>query len=438
MRRLFYGFFWIVLYLSLALLPLFSLIFAPVRPGRGFWTEFSVALGFAGLAMMGLQFLLTARYRKLTSPYGIDVVYHFHRQISLIGFVFILLHPIILFITRPETIALLDIFNAPWRARFGVTSIIALALLIITSVWRLPLRIKYEPWRISHGIFATAAITLAMAHVMGVNYYLALPYQRVIWLTLGAIWIGSLLFIRVVKPVMMLRRPYVVEEVRPERGSTWSLVLKPDGHRGMTFKPGQFAWLTVLNSPFAIQEHPFSLSSSAMRPDRLEMGIKELGDFTSSVKNLTPGTRAYLDGPYGVFTIDDHFAPGYVFFAGGVGITPIISILRTLRDRHDPRPLLLFYASKTYEEMTFMEEIEALKEELNLQVVYVPEKPHEGWEGESGFINAGMLAKYLPEDRYELEYFICGPDAMLNAVEAALEMLGISLEQTQAERFNLV
>jgi predicted ferric reductase len=438
MRRFVYGFFWIALYLTLALAPLFSMIFAPIMPGRGFWTELSVALGFAGLAMMGLQFLLTARYRGLTSPYGIDVVYHFHRQISIIGFIFILLHPIILFITRPETLALLDLVNAPWRARFGVTAVIALALLIISSVWRLRLRISYEPWRISHGIFATAAVTLAMAHIMGVNYYMAIPYQRVLWLGLGAIWIGSLVYIRIVKPFLLLRRPYVVEEVRPERGSTWSLVLKPDGHKGMSFKPGQFAWLTVLNSPFAIQEHPFSFSSSAMQPGRLEMGIKELGDFTSSVKNLKPGTRAYLDGPYGVFSIDDNFAPGNVFLAGGVGITPAMSMLRTMKDRNDQRPNILFYASKTYDEMTFLEEIEELKNELNLQVIYVPEKAHEGWEGESGFINAEMMSRYLPVNRHELEYFICGPEPMLNAVEAGLEKLGISLEQTQAERFDLV
>jgi predicted ferric reductase len=438
MRRFIYGILWITLYLSLALAPIVLLVINPGLPGRGFWTELSVALGFAGLAMMGLQFFITARYRKVTSPYGIDVVYHFHRQISIIAFAFILAHPLILFITRPETIALLNIFDAPWRARFGVTSLIFVALLIITSVWRLPLKIRYEPWRISHGIFATAAVTLAMAHVIGVNYYVSIPWKRALWLTLGALWIGSLLYIRVIKPFMMLRRPYVIDEVRPELGSTWSLVLRPDGHKGFNFKPGQFAWLTVLNSPFAIQEHPFSISSSAMKNDRIEMAIKELGDFTSQVKNLKPGTRAYLDGPYGVFTIDDHPAPGYVFLAGGVGITPVMSILRTMADRNDQRPICLIYGSKSWDDMTFREDIENLKEHLNLKVVYLPEKAPENWQGESGFITPDLLARYLPADRHQLEYFICGPDLMLNAVENSLETLGISLEQTNAERFDLV
>lgn len=439
MRRVLYGTFWIVIYLILVLAPLFVLMVGPARPGgRGFWTEFSVTLGFAGLAMMGLQFLLTARYRQLTAPYGIDVVYHFHRQISLVAFVLIVAHPVILFLTRPETIALLDIFNAPWRARFGVLGLLVLALLIATSIWRIQLRISYEPWRISHGILATAAVTLAMGHVVLVGYYVDSPGKRALWLTLGAIWIGSLLYIRIFKPLIMVRRPYLIEAVKPERGNTYSIVLRPDGHKGMVFKPGQFAWLTVWSSPFAIMEHPFSFSSSAMQTDCLEMSIKELGDFTSKIKTIKPGTRAYLDGPYGVFSIDDNFAPGYVFIAGGVGITPVISILRTMADRSDQRPVLLIYGSRSWEEVTFREEIEELKDRLNLDVVHVLEIAPDEWEGETGYVTADLLARYLPQNRFELEYFICGPDPMLNAVEAALERLGISLEQTQAERFNLV
>ena len=439
MRRVIYGTFWILVYLTLALAPLFVLLLeTEERPGRGFWTEFSVALGFAGLAMMGLQFLLTARYRMITSPYGIDVVYHFHRQISLIAFALILAHPLIIFATRPGSLRLLNVFQTTWQTRFGVFALLSLALVIITSIWRMNLRISYEPWRNMHGIFAIAAVTLAMAHVVSVGYYVGTPWKRAIWLTLGALWIGSLLYIRVVKPVIMLRRPYVVEEVRPERGDTYSLVLRPDGHKGMSFKPGQFAWLTIWSSPFAIKEHPFSFSSSTMENGHLEMGIKELGDFTAQIKTIAPGTRAYLDGPYGVFSIDDNVAPGYVFLAGGIGITPIMSMLRTLADRNDKRPICLIYGTRTWEAATFREEIDELSGRLNMEVIYVLEKPHEGWRGETGFVTPQLLARHLPDNRMDLDYFICGPELMLNAVENGLQKLGISLENTHSERFNLV
>ena len=79
-----------------------------VASARDFWTEFSVAIGYAGLAMMGLQFGLTARFRYVTEPWGEDVIYHFHRQISLIAVALVIAHPLILFVVRPELLALLN------------------------------------------------------------------------------------------------------------------------------------------------------------------------------------------------------------------------------------------------------------------------------------------------------------------------------------------
>ena len=100
----------------------------------------------------------------------------------------------------------------------------------------------------------------------------------------------------------MTKRPYLVEEVIPERGNVWTLAIRPKGHEGFKFQPGQFAWITLNISPFRMREHPFSMSSSGDHPERLEFSIKALGDFTQTIKDIQPGTTAYLDGPYGVFT----------------------------------------------------------------------------------------------------------------------------------------
>lgn len=438
MRQLTLGTFWIAIYLLLVLAPLFVLLVGPTPPGRSFWREFSVALGFVGLAMMGMQFLLTARFRRVTMPYGIDVVYHFHRQISLVGFGLVFAHPLVMFATSPETLRYLNLFSAPWRMIAGVGAILLFALIIFLSIWRLRLRISYETWRLSHGLLATVSVGLAISHILGVGYYVSEPYKQGLWLFLGAAWVGALAYTRVIKPILMLRHPYVIDEVIPERGETWTVVLRPDGHQGMKFKPGQFTWLTVLRSPFGIREHPFSFSSSAMQPKRLTLSIKALGDFTKEIGALEAGTRAYLDGPYGAFSLDNYRAPGYVFITGGVGITPVMSMLYTLADRNDQRPLYLFYGSNEWEQVTFREEIEQLQQQLNLDVIHVLQKPPADWAGESGFVNADLLARHLSANRMQYEYFICGPPAMMGAVEAALTQLGIPLAQTQMEVFNLV
>ena len=113
---------WLILYLFFILAPLFALLAGTLPPTRDFWTEFSVAIGYSGLAMMGMQFGLTARFRHVTEPWGEDVIYHFHRQISLIAVGLVIAHPIILFVVRPELVALLNFIQAPWRARFATLS----------------------------------------------------------------------------------------------------------------------------------------------------------------------------------------------------------------------------------------------------------------------------------------------------------------------------
>jgi predicted ferric reductase len=173
------------------------------------------------------------------------------------------------------------------------------------------------------------------------------PWKRALWIGLTIFWIGLLLYVRIVKPLFMLRRPYRVTKVRKERGDTWTLVMRPEGHPGFRFSPGQFGWLTLWGSPFKITGHPFSFSSSAAVADgRVEMTIRNLGDFTSAIHKVPVGQRVYLDGPYGTFTIDRNPADMHVLIAGGVGITPMMSMIRTLANRGDKRRVILSTAAR--------------------------------------------------------------------------------------------
>ncbi|MBN1994300.1 MAG: ferric reductase-like transmembrane domain-containing protein [Anaerolineae bacterium] len=435
------GIFWIFVYILLTAAPLLILLIGPVPEGREFWRELSAALGYAGLAMMAIQFALTARFKIVKAPYGADIVYHFHRQISFVALLLILAHPLLLFIYSPDTLQLLNPISAPWRARAGVIALLALIVMIAASVWRQRLKFEYTQWRIWHGILATLAVILAMTHVVLAGHYINTPIKQALWLSGSVFWVGMLAYVRIIKPILLLYYPYQVDSVKQERGKAWTLAVKPVGHAGMRFMPGQFAWLTAWSSPFSDREHPFSISSSASNPEKIEFTIKELGDFTSTIKEMEPGQKVYLDGPFGAFSVDRHpHAKGYNFIAGGIGITPFMSMLRTLKDRNDKRPLLLIYANNRWEDITFREGIEALQKSLNLKVVHVLANPPEGWQGERGFVTAEILERYLPEERQTNVYetFICGPPPMMDAIERTLPKLGISLGDFHSERFNLV
>jgi len=429
---------WLGAFALMVLAPLLIMLIGPRPEGRQFWREFSVGLGYVGLSLMGVQLIPTARLRALADVFPMDTLYYFHHRISLVSLAFVIAHPLILFLHNPFTLRLLNIFTATGRARAGVIALVAAAVLIVTSVRRQVLGLKYEPWKFLHGVLAVLALALAFVHIFGVRYHTSTPAQQVLWVVLGAIWLGMIVYIRVLKPLALSGKPYQVREVVPERGNAWTVTLDPVGHDGLTFRSGQFAWLKVRRSPYSIYEHPFSFSSSEAQPEEVQFTIRELGDFTSTVKDVPPGSRVWVDGPYGIFGVDEHpDAPGIVILAGGVGVVPFRSILRTLADRGERRPIIMLYGSRTWEDVIYREELAALEERLNLRVIHTLEVPPEGWEGEVGFINAAMLERHLPADRADWTYLLCGPLPMINAVERALQKVGVPLDNIQSELYEM-
>ena len=431
--------FWVSLYLILVLAPLLTLVLGEVPRGSGFWWDFSMALGFTGMAMMGVQFVLTARFKRASTPFGIDIIYYFHRYLALMAVSFIFLHFLIIRIGNADALGEINPLQAPWYMTAGRISLLLFSLLIITSLWRKPLRIHYDEWRMLHITMAMTGFVLALVHIEGVGYYIDAPSKRWLWTAYTLFWLLLIVFLRLIKPWQMYHRPYRVTEVRQEHGNSYTLALTADGHKGISFKPGQFAWLTLHDSPWHVKEHPFSISSSASRKDQLEFNIKELGDFTRTIKQTRIGDTAYLDGPYGTFSIDQSpDSAGYVFIAGGVGGAPIISMLRTLADRNDRRPLYFIYCNDRLEDVIFREELESLEQKLNLQLVHVLNRPPANWQGESGFITPQLLGKILPDEKQAFEYFLCGPKPMSDMVQQELRKLKVTMSKIHFEIFDMV
>jgi predicted ferric reductase len=262
---------------------------------------------------------------------------------------------------------------------------------------------------------------------------------RWLWIVWTLAWVGLLLRVRLAKPLVLARRPWIVREVRAERGDVATVALEPDGHPGFRFRAGQFAWLTLGGSPFAAVEHPFSFSASAQRAPRVEFAVKASGDHTRwLVGSAKAGDRAFVDGPFGTMSVDAFpDADGHAFIAGGIGIAPCLSMLRTLADRGDRRPHVLVYGTGDWERTPFREELARLARHLDLAVVHVLERPPAGWTGETGVVTEALLARHLPRGGRR-GHFVCGPPAMMDAVEAALSRLGVPLGDVYAERFDLV
>jgi hypothetical protein len=112
--------FWYGLYLFAIVAPLFVLLAGKPLPARGFWWEFSSALGFMSITTMGMEFALTARFKTATAPFGIDIVYYFHKYVDLLVCGLVVVHPAIIFLTQPTTISLLNPVTTPLRFKAGI------------------------------------------------------------------------------------------------------------------------------------------------------------------------------------------------------------------------------------------------------------------------------------------------------------------------------
>jgi predicted ferric reductase len=436
MRAVVRGIAWLGVLIGICLAPLAFALMSTDRAGQGFWTDFSVALGFVGLALMGIEFALVARVKPVAEPFGTDALVDFHRQIGYTGLAFVLVH--VALSAQWRQLMSFQPANTPARVLVGAVAAGALVVLVATSVWRRRLRLSYEVWQVLHAVLAVIAVVAALVHVLLVNYYVDTVWKQALWSLMAAAFIWLLVWVRLLRPLQMRRRPWTVERVRPERDRTTVLTLRPSGHDGLRFEPGQFAWITVDRSPFSVTSHPFSLCSSAETNGSVEVAIKAAGDFSSSVATVERGTRVYLDGPHGVFSIDQYEGAGFCLIAGGVGIAPALSMLETLADRGDVRPIVLFAGNREWDTIIFRNRVADLVARLNLTVVHVLEEPPPDWTGETGYLDAAILARHLPAGYQRFQFFACGPKAMLDAVETALVQLGTPADRIHTERFDWV
>lgn len=438
------GALWFGLYLFLILLPLATAVVAsPARAAPAFAVELGVGAGFVGLALMCLEFALISRTKAAAQAFGEDALQLFHNLMGMVALGFLVAHPILLIISGYPANCWLNPFAgcANTATRTASLALYVLVLLVGLSIWRKKLGIKYELWQVTHGLFALFVLIAAMVHIFILGRYTTTPIMQAMWLVYAILVTALLLRYKIVMPVLNWNKTWKVVENREERGDSRTLVLKPVGHKGYSFQPGQFAWLKTGRTPFGLGQHPISMSSKGdVEPGgQVAFTIKDLGDWSGQeVPELKPGDTLWLDGPHGVFSMDREQGMGYVFVGGGIGITPLYSMLQTMVEREDVRPVLLFYGGSDWDSLTFREELDELAGQMSLQIIHVLSHPPEGWEGERGYVTGEVMKHYLPKQYKRFVYFVCGPEPLMNAMEQVLPELGVPAQNVHTERFDMV
>jgi predicted ferric reductase len=429
----------IAFYVVLGLAPL-ALAALQQQPGGNVWRELSSGLAMVGFAMLLAQFLLSGRFRQVSGQVGIDLTMRFHQLAALTVLAFIFAHPFLFAIPRLEdglgaAFTTLQRMFSSGGLRSGVIAWWLLILLVPLAIWRDRLPVSYELWRLSHGVGAALVAGLSAHHTLRVGTYSEDPWLAAFWILLTGIALASLAHVYVLKPLLQRRAPWRVTGNRKVADKMWEVTIEPDDGSGLDYAAGQFVWLNLGHSPFSLTEHPFSISSAPASGPHLAFTIKESGDFTDHIGRIPAGTVGYIDGPHGTFSLQGRGAGQIVLIAGGVGFAPVIGILRQLAEQRHPHPVHLVYGNRTETQILYRDEIDALTSRLDLRVDLVLSEPPADWTGRVGDLTPEVLRACLASPSPEALYFVCGPVAMMDSVEASLIGMGVPPGRIVSERF---
>lgn len=393
--------------------------------------QLSYFAGSGSAICMALALLLSARPRPAETPFGgLDRMYRLHKYLGVAALLLLIAH----YATVPGGS---EGDDAPGPAVgdagqggvelpidvFGLIAMIGFTLLIVVTLNR---KIPYHRWFPTHRlmgvVFIVAGVHVILALLDGEAISLASAPGMFLALLLAA-GMAAWIYKQLIYPRRRKHAFSVAAVNRLERAT--EVVLEPKG--GMfAFEPGQFAFVTVDTDGFR-EAHPFTISSGAGE-DVLRFTMKVLGDYTRRVRDgLSPGAEAAVEGPYGRFNPLRGPAK-QVWVAGGIGITPFLSALRTMRPGHG-RTVRLYWCVRSAREAVFLDEVRTRAESLGGVAVTL-------FDSQSGArLDADAIAAELGGDPKDWSCWLCGPKPLVTAVSTAMAARGVPRRRIHAEEF---
>jgi predicted ferric reductase len=348
-----------------------------------------------------------------------------HKKLSLLSYCVILIHPLSFFIVyKLRKIPVNDLFRPNINAlsyAMGAIAFYIFTAVIISSLFFI--KSNHKVWLFIHRLSAVA-LCFATYHMLKEGTWI---YKYKILLSLVILSLAlavSGIIMRIYIAVKKKKRQVSVTQLRQETSDTYTLICqKPDG---FVFKAGQFCFISF-KKKYLTKPHPFTISSSP-EDNVLEFTIKESGKFTSRIKTIKEGETLILDGPYGLFTLENK---NPVFIAGGVGITPFKSMSGSSEIKKSTDPILI-YGNKTESDIIFNNFFSKENIAKHLKVYHVlSSQTKSGYD--EGIINDKILNKYV--DFENRDFYICGPPMMIKGIIKTLKKHGVRKKNIHYEKF---
>lgn len=395
---------------------------APQGPPEIFVRWVSVLFALVGFTTFTANLVLVARLGSLERLFGgLDRLYFFHRALSVVTVSLLTLHAVLVGVSLWQASSFRGMQA---KVMWGVATLAALLTGVGASFFV----------RMSHQSFIWVQRGLGVVFGAGAVHALVFTGsvavgEAVRWYLVALTLIGGSAFLyrSVAAPATLPWLRYRVEEVRRLDTQTAEIVLAPLGEP-MSFRPGQFAFLSVVGGNVDREPHPYSIASAPDQP-RLRFMVKALGDYTTAIQSLEPGCDARIEGPYGGFWTKGSDNPQQVWIAGGVGVAPFLSMAAALDIGR--QSIDLYYCTEGPEHAHLIEELFEIAD-ANPKLRVIPVR-----KVSLGRISADDI-EGASRDIAGKDIFICGPPVMMRNLADQFVALGAERSRIHFEDFSFL
>ncbi len=384
-------------------------------------------VGMIAALLLMVQLLLVTRIKSLNQMVAMDRLIAIHKANGIAIALLALVHPLLIF--APEEITTLPLEMAFWPEIIGAILLMGLFYMTASALYKKELEFPFNFWMGAHKIGGPLLLSILFTHLLFSSETFEEGAPRLIGLGFSLVCLG-LLTARHLEPMRGLS-PWVVSQVSPAGDRATRLRLSPTHGAPFHYLPGQFAFLSFPASPVSPEAHPFTIASSPTTPEAIEFVIGKSGDWTKGVPHIKTGDTAIIDGPYGFFThrmLEDS-AP-LVLIAGGIGITPMLSMIRDLHATHDPRKIILIWSNRSEGALFAADELDTITQDLpslSIHLLFTDQSKNER-------LTAPKLRQFM-QGLSTPQVFLCGPPPMMVAVRAMLKEIGIHKHRIHSEIF---
>ena len=414
-----------------------------LSPAR-FAQELGSLLGMAAGVLMLFQVLFMSRFPLFEVGLGRDVIVEIHKKTGFWAFWLIVGH--VLFVALGYGLAH---DQNPWTSfgaftlelRWAIIATVGLcAAAILLSLQAVKRRMSYDTWYWWHLLAYLGAFFTIPHQVFLGGSFLQSPVAMYFWLALWGITFGAVFVWRVLVPIInYFRYRMVVRSVTPDGARGVDLVVTGNDLRRLGTKGGQFFNWRFLDSPGWVRANPFSISA-APTDDELRVAVRVVGDGTQRIRDLRPGQRVFVEGPYGRVSGDIRQCDKMLMFGAGAGIGPMMSLLTD--QEWAPGQAVLVQREDRIDDAMMVADIEQLVAQRGLvweQVIGLPAPSGSRWlpVGDDGQPQDGVtyIRDLVGGDVENVDVFLCGPPIWMRGVEKDLDDAGVPADHIHAETF---